>query len=366
MALNRTWDCRIALTGLLIIGCCLQARAQAPVPGLPHPPARYTDQSIWDLPNVPEEKVDLGLWALVIAKEFDPSVDVQAGLDLLDSMAETIRRTLPPKATDWQKVQAVRTFQYDSGAWNRRHPFHFDLTDQIGDSGEKLTLTDYLRTRAGNCVTMPTLFLALMERVAPEVHLAGAITPDHVYLRYHDRRTGKRVNVETTNGGQILTDRTIADQVGGVTDLAVSNGLWMRDVTKKEILARMMEPLALRARLRRNYRMEQGYTLLMLQSAPNLFWSEVAVYTATIDRHDYYCERNRLWKLGQGEPLTYEDQTQWGMLHRALDEAVVSMAERGYTTPAERLAKLREEQAREKDRRRAASAEVRSSQGAAR
>jgi hypothetical protein len=59
MALNRTSGRRIVLTGLLlIVGCCLQTRAQAPFPGLPHPPARYTGQSIWDLPNVPEGKVD--------------------------------------------------------------------------------------------------------------------------------------------------------------------------------------------------------------------------------------------------------------------------------------------------------------------
>lgn len=362
MALDRTLHWWLALAGLALM-IAFQSPLRAQVPGLPRPPARYTGQSLWDLPNVPEEKVDLGLWALVVAKEFDPSVDVQANLDLLDSMAEAILRTLPPKATDWQKVQAVRAFQYDSGAWNGGRPFYFDLVEQVGDSGEKMTLSNYLQTRSGNCVTMPAMFLALMERVAPEVRIAGAVTPDHVYLRFRDRQRGRLMNIETSNGGQLLSDQTIIEQVGGVTDLALSNGLWMRDVTKKELIARMMEPLALNAFRHRNYWEEQGYTLLMHQSAPDLFWTEVAIYTATVDKHDYYCEKNRLSKLGQGAPLDYMDRMQWDMLHRALGEAVVSMAERGYTGPAERLAKLREEQAREKESQRGESAEARSSEG---
>ena len=65
---------------LLLIGllCLFESGfAQQRFPATYQPDRTYTGQSIHDLVQVSEENVDIGLWALVLAKTFDPALDVE-------------------------------------------------------------------------------------------------------------------------------------------------------------------------------------------------------------------------------------------------------------------------------------------------
>ena len=61
----------------------------------------YRGQTIWDLAEIEESQIDLGLWALVIAKHIDPEVDVPAYLQRLDQLAQAVETDCPIAKKTW-------------------------------------------------------------------------------------------------------------------------------------------------------------------------------------------------------------------------------------------------------------------------
>ena len=57
-------------------------------------------------------------------------------------------------------------------AYNR--PFTYDLKDPLGQQVRSKMLSTYVRTRKGNCVSMPVLFLIVADRLGLKVRLAAA------------------------------------------------------------------------------------------------------------------------------------------------------------------------------------------------
>ncbi|MFO7445565.1 MAG: hypothetical protein R6W90_04325, partial [Ignavibacteriaceae bacterium] len=142
-----------------------------------------TGQSIFDIQNEKEENLNIGYWALVIAKEFDSNVDIENYLKKLDEMTEEINLMLSGRTGDMDKLLAVKTFIYEPGIWNDSLPFSYDMDDPLGEITDHRLLSSYMDTKKGNCVSMPTLFLALMERLDPAVNFYGVKAPLHLFCR---------------------------------------------------------------------------------------------------------------------------------------------------------------------------------------
>ena len=230
--------------------------------------SKYSNQSIFDLPKINVDDVNIGLWALIIAKEFDNSVDVQADLKKLEKMAEEINKMLAGRSKDIDKFLAVKMFIYEAGEWNNFTPFTYDLNDPLGKNLENQLLSSYLDSRKGNCVSMPTFFLSLMEQVAPETEFVGVKAPLHLFCRLRDKQTGDVYNVETTNGGNPARNQYYIDQMK-ISDEAIKSGLFLRDLNKKEYLAELMTTLVSKERRNDNYDKAISYAELILQLSPN-------------------------------------------------------------------------------------------------
>lgn len=251
---------------LLFFGASL-CSAQHRLPSSYTPERSYTGQTLDDLLTTPERHVDIGLWALIVAHTYDPSVDVEAGLGDLDAMALEVQKMLAGRTSDLDKMLAIKTFLYEPGPWNQYHPFDYDLDDPLGTKPENQLLPTYLRTRKGNCVSMPTLFLALMERIDPDVPLFGVPVPMHLFVRLHDRQTGDVWNVETTNGGHPARNRWYIDRMK-IPDQAIESGAYLRDLTKRAFLAELIGVLTRRARRNERYDEALRYAEMMLTLHP--------------------------------------------------------------------------------------------------
>lgn len=122
---------------------------------------------------------------------------------------------------------------YESGPWNGGRPFAYDLDDPLGRSLPNKLLHNYLTTGRGQCVSMPTLFLILADRLGLNVSLV--LAPDHVFVRYTDAQ-GRSFNLETTSGGHPARDEWVRQNFP-MGDLAVRNGLYLRSLSKREAVA---------------------------------------------------------------------------------------------------------------------------------
>src|SRR5262245_54516989 len=155
-------------------------------------------QELQSLLNTPDSQIDYAKAKLAIDQMIEPSTDVSGTLKQLDAMAAQIRLLLPADANRRMRLVTLMSYLYQPGPWNGGRTFSYDLEDPFGKNLRNKLLTTYLRTRKGNCVSMPILFVILVQKIGLEVTLSTA--PAHVLAKYRDD-DGSMLNIENVSGG---------------------------------------------------------------------------------------------------------------------------------------------------------------------
>ncbi|CAM3960306.1 Regulator of sirC expression with transglutaminase-like and TPR domain [Paracidovorax anthurii] len=212
----------------------------------------------------PEADIDLARVKLTIDHMIDPHIDVEGTLAQLDAMANEIRRLYPANASKQVAVETLRAYLHGPDP-QRPHPFRYDLDDPQGTKVSNKLIPTYLKTKKGNCVSMPVLFVILGQKLGIDVTLARA--PRHFFVKYRDTR-GRFLNLETTSGGFPRMDSSYQRDTP-MTTKALANGVYMRPLSRREAAAAMAETL-------RQHFFEQGQVphglavaSMMLEHAPD-------------------------------------------------------------------------------------------------
>lgn len=168
---------------------------------------------------------------LAMDKLIDPSIDEAQALRQLDDLALKISRRIPSGAGPDEKLRVLLTSLSTPGVWNDHRAFRYDLSDPMGRRLENKLLSTYLRTRQGNCVSMPILVLALGQRMGLDMTLA--VAPEHVLVKFRSGSTWH--NVEATSSG-LKSDESYRSDTG-ISDLAMKNGIYLRPLSARESVA---------------------------------------------------------------------------------------------------------------------------------
>jgi len=181
------------------------------------------------------QTTDLLSAKIALDKLVDPSVESAAVEKEIDRLAAAAKSFAGDHASEGAKIDAVRKVLYEFGAWNGNRPFTYDQTDPLGQNINHKLLSVYLKTRLGNCVTMPTLFMIVGRRIGLNLSLTTA--PLHVLVRY--TRPGLHpFNIEATSGGGFARDEWYR-QKWPMSDRALESGLYLRTHTDRETVAVM-------------------------------------------------------------------------------------------------------------------------------
>lgn len=111
--------------------------------------------------DTPADRLDLARAKLTIDQMIDQTIDVDKEIRRINRMAESVKSMMPAGASDLQKVAALRVYLHKPGPWNGYRAFSYDFGDRLGKTVTHKLLTVYIRTRKGNCVSMPLLFVIL-------------------------------------------------------------------------------------------------------------------------------------------------------------------------------------------------------------
>ena len=182
-----------------------------------------------------EAQLDYLQTTIAFEKLIDPASDATITEAMVARMVDAARQMAGPNPTDKYKLAAIRKAIYDSGPWNYDRAFSYDLADPFGQKLENRRLSTYIKTRKGNCVSMPTLFLIVADRMGLNVHLATA--PLHMFVRYTDQ-AGTVSNLEPTSGGHAAPDAFYREKMP-MTDRAIESGAYMRTLSKRETVAEL-------------------------------------------------------------------------------------------------------------------------------
>ncbi len=182
-----------------------------------------------------EPRLDFLEAAVTFDRLIDRNSDGSATRILVARLEDAARQMAGPKPSDAYKLAAVRKVIHVSGLWNHNRPFTYDLADPLGEKVKSKMLSTYLRTRKGNCVSMPVLFLIVADRIGLKVRLAAA--PLHLFVRYTDP-AGADHNLEATSGGHEARTEWYRTNLP-MSDRAVQSGIYMRTLSKRETIAAM-------------------------------------------------------------------------------------------------------------------------------
>lgn len=150
---------------------------------------------------------------------------------------------------------AVYTYMMDSTALNNYKPFTYDFTDFMGDEDwSKMFVTKLMKTRSGNCNSLPTYYKILCEEIGASASLA--LAPNHLYIKHIDEK-GQWTNVELTNAG-FPRDQWIIKELG-ISVEAIRQGTYMSPLSPKESIALTMLNLA------SAYQFQHGYDAFVLK-----------------------------------------------------------------------------------------------------
>jgi regulator of sirC expression with transglutaminase-like and TPR domain len=275
----------------------------------------------------PEAEIDLARTKLVVDKLIDPDVDIEATLSQLDAMARAVRASAGPQATPTKTAQVLRAYLHDAGDWNDHRPFKYDLeADPYGRTLAGAMLARYLATRKGNCVSMPTLFVVLAQKLG--LNATFAMSPQHFFVKFRDE-SGRWHNLETTTGGYPRRD-ALYQLDTPMTPSALKNGLYMRALSRKEAIVETMLSLLIRrysdegkpekvmavadlalefqpASVTAMLAKGQGYFLLLQRDFAQKYPAPKDIPAAEVSRFRELQRNNRLWfekaeALGWREP----------------------------------------------------------------
>jgi hypothetical protein len=123
---------------------------------------------------------------------------------------------------------------------NGYKPMDYDDEDFLGEKDWRSTfVTKLMRTRKGNCHSLPYYYKILANEIEANAHLAFA--PNHVYIKHHDEER-QWVNVELTNG-TISSDEWLITS-GKILPDAVKNKIYLDAITERQSIASCMFDLA--------------------------------------------------------------------------------------------------------------------------
>jgi regulator of sirC expression with transglutaminase-like and TPR domain len=183
----------------------------------------------------PETRLDYLEAAITFDQLIDKNSDTAATRAMVERLVDAARQMAGPRPTDAYKLAAIRQAIYVGGLWNYKRAFSYDLADPLGTKVRSKMLSTYVRTRKGNCVSMPTLFLIVADRMGLKVRLAAA--PLHLFVRYTDS-AGTDHNLEATSGGHEARLEWYRRNLP-MTDRALESGLYMRTLSRRETAAAM-------------------------------------------------------------------------------------------------------------------------------
>lgn len=213
------------LLAFSLAGCQAAVAATRPDPAL----------TVGEALRRPEPQLDYLQTTIAFEKLVEPASDAAITEAMIARLVDAARQMAGPNPTDTYKLAAIRKAIYDSGAWNYGRAFSYDLADPLGQQLQNRLLSTYIRTRKGNCVSMPTLFLIVADRMGLNVRLATA--PLHMFVRYTDA-AGTVSNLEATSGGHAARDQWYREKIA-ITDRAIQSGAYMRTLSKRESVAEL-------------------------------------------------------------------------------------------------------------------------------
>jgi len=134
---------------------------------------------------------------------------------------------------------AVFSYMMDSIPENNYRPCRYDFENFMGDKDyESFMVSHLLKTKKGNCHSLPYLYKILANEANVEAFIATA--PMHCFIKHKDEK-GQWWNLELTSG--TFSRTSFIMESFNVSDAGIESGLYMKPLSEKESVALCLSDL---------------------------------------------------------------------------------------------------------------------------
>lgn len=135
--------------------------------------------------TLPEEKIEFSIARLAIEKTLYPDININESMQQIDNIVTIIKGMPDFGSTSLERMGAIIRYLYTPGRWNNFQAYQYDLLDPLGKKNPQTkSVANYIKTKLGNCISMPLLVIILAQRLNVKAHLSTA--PYHMFVRYTD------------------------------------------------------------------------------------------------------------------------------------------------------------------------------------
>lgn len=188
----------------------------------------------------PDEDIDLGRAALLIAATEYPRLNLDRELFKLDGIAEGVAGRMDDDTPLYQ-LNTLSEYLFDELKFAGNHTNYHDPRNSF--------LNDVIERRLGIPITLSLLYLEVGKRLG--VPLLGIGMPGHFIVRHRDEFD---VFVDPFHGGILLSEDECAERLKQVTQGSlVWEPEFLEPVSSREFIARMLRNLKVVYLQRRNY-----------------------------------------------------------------------------------------------------------------
>ena len=165
---------------------------------------------------------------------FGGSLDWNNFCKQIDQITVKLRKIITDRKLQLYKTAgnyAIFTYMTDSLPENNFCPYTYDLYHYFGDNANVPCFTVHwlLKTKKGNCHSLPYLYKILANEMKVEAHIT--LVPMHIFIKHKDEN-GKWWNVELTTASFSRTSWII--ESFNVSDEGIESGLYMKPLSDKE------------------------------------------------------------------------------------------------------------------------------------
>jgi len=187
-----------------------------------------------ELIDLPEEDIDLGEAALLIAKNAGQDIDVGHYLSRIDQLAGQLAARLPREASDTDRILALNTFLFRDLGFGPNAEDYYDLRNSF--------LNEVLERRLGIPISLSVLYMEVGRRIG--LPLQGVNFPGHFLVKC--TLAEGSVILDPYARGISLSVQELQQRLrearGGEVSRAILAGMLV-SAGKKQILARMLRNL---------------------------------------------------------------------------------------------------------------------------
>jgi regulator of sirC expression with transglutaminase-like and TPR domain len=177
----------------------------------------------------PENRLDLGRAALLIASEEYPGLDILRYVAKLEAMAAAVRPGVTTAEDPLLEIEHLNTYLFEERGFRGNSQEYYDPRNSF--------LNDVLDRRLGIPITISVVYMEVGRRVG--MPLQGVGMPGHFIVKY--AQPGGDIYIDPFNKGRVLSRQACEELVQQVYGEPVPfQDTFLATVAKKQILSRLL------------------------------------------------------------------------------------------------------------------------------